>query len=78
MRTYYKIRDKRTGKFRSGGMFGKWDDRGKEWDGVGYVKNHLNQFPGSTIDWENWELVEYRYEPVEAGAIPLKDLLTTT
>lgn len=74
-RSYYKIRDKQTGLFREGGMFGSWSKRGKEWDSVGHIKNHLNQFPGSKIDWENWELVEYTYEPIEKGSITLKELL---
>lgn len=72
---FYKIRDPKTGLFRNGGMFGRWNKRGKEWSSLGHVKQHLDQFPGKKIDWENWELVEYVYTPMETGRKPLIDLL---
>lgn len=72
---YYKIRNKKTGLFREGGMFAKWTKHGKEWTCIGHLKNHLSLFPANKIDWDNWEVVEYSYAPTETGSFPLGDLL---
>ncbi len=73
--TFYKLRDRKTGLFREGGMWAKWTKRGKEWSTIGHLKNHLGQFPANKIDWDNWEIVEYTYTPVETGAKELKYFL---
>ena len=73
---FYKIRDKRTGLFKEGGHWPRWSKKGKEWTSVGHVKQHLSQFPANKIDWDNWEMVEYAYEPVETGSKKLGDLLS--
>lgn len=73
---FWKVRDKKTGLFREGGMFGGWSKFGKAWTSIGHVKNHFNQFPADKIDWENWELVEFAYIlPVEVGSTILKELI---
>ena len=72
---YYKLRDKKTGKFKCKGMWGKWTKTGDVWANPGHIKLHLNQIPADKVDFENWEIVEYRFEPKEAGAKLLKDLL---
>jgi hypothetical protein len=74
-RTYYKVRDSKTGLFRGGGYWARWDKRGKEWDTIAHIKQHFNCIPADKIDWENWEIVEYTYEPVETGSKSLKEFL---
>jgi hypothetical protein len=39
----YKIRDKNTGKFSTGGTRPGWTKRGKAWSTLGYLKAHLAQ-----------------------------------
>jgi len=39
--TIYKIRDKMTGLFSTGGAFPRWTARGKSWSSLTYVKSHL-------------------------------------
>lgn len=72
---YYKLRDRKTGLFREGGMWAKWTTKGKRWSSPGMLKQHLNQFPVSKIDWDNWEIVEYQYQPIETSAKELKHFL---
>lgn len=74
--TFYKVRDRKTGLFRTSGLWAKWTKDGHTWSSIGHVKQHFSQFPADKIDWDNWEVVEYVYEPKEAGATILKDLLT--
>jgi hypothetical protein len=73
--TYYKLRDRQNGLFREGGYWGKWTRRGKEWATIGHLKQALNHVPADKIDWDNWEVVQYDYEPVETGSKPLKEFL---
>jgi hypothetical protein len=40
----YKIRNKITGLFSTGGMEPKFNKKGKVWNGIGPLKNHLHQF----------------------------------
>lgn len=41
MKVYYKIRDKNTGLFSTGGVSPKWTKKGKVWTSEGHVKSHL-------------------------------------
>lgn len=40
----YKIRNKITGLFSSGGLSPTFNKMGKVWNGIGPLKNHLHQF----------------------------------
>ncbi len=40
----YKIMDKDTGLYSTGGIDPKWTKQGKTWNGMNHVKNHLRQF----------------------------------
>jgi hypothetical protein len=55
----YRIRDKSTGKFSSGGRTPRWTKNGKVWFELGHVKLHLNQVHKFSKDYylENSELV---------------------
>lgn len=55
-KTFFKIRDKKTGLFSRGGVGPSWSVEGKTWSSIGAVKNHLLQFTGSQrlsnrIEW---------------------------
>lgn len=43
----FKITDTKTGLFSSGGIGPGWSKRGKTWNNIGHVKNHLRQFIGN-------------------------------
>tara|TARA_Y100001968_G_scaffold324613_1_gene364307 strand:+ start:980 stop:1183 length:204 start_codon:yes stop_codon:yes gene_type:complete len=61
----YKIRNKKTGEFSSGGVYGLDTKKGKIWQTIGALKLHLNF---RSYD-ENYEIVEYK--PVEVKTIPV-------
>lgn len=53
----YKIRNKTTGKFSSGGSDPKWTHQGKVWQRINYLQNHLYSI--NKIDFYNdAEIVE--------------------
>lgn len=59
----YKVRDKDTGLYSSGGSKPKWSKKGKTWGNKGAVTNHLNMFCNSWSEDvkdlpEEWEIVE--------------------
>ena len=39
----YKIRNKKTGQFSTGGNAGGWSKKGKAWTGISHLKCHLIQ-----------------------------------
>lgn len=41
---FYKIMDKDTGLFSTGGMDPKWTTKGKTWNSIGHVKSHFKLF----------------------------------
>ncbi len=64
----YKIRSKKTGKFRLQGGEPKWNNIGKTFETIGRLRQMIsncmkyNQYhPRSRLqnDFENWEVVEY-------------------
>lgn len=57
---YYKIRNKKTGLFKSGGYYGKWTPAGKMWK-ASAIRNAMQmyyQYPSTTLDIKEWEVVE--------------------
>jgi hypothetical protein len=64
MNPVYKIRDKKTGLFSTGGTTPRWTARGKSWTGAGPLKLHLrqyldvNSFQNTRIP-ESWEIVVF-------------------
>ena len=79
----YKIRDKNTGLFSSGGMTPKWSTIGKTYNNLGTLKSHLRQHISHYTSEkgrhykdlpENWELVEY--DIIESDGISL-DIVST-
>jgi len=69
----FKIRDKNTGLYSSGGQSPTWSSKGKTWTGLGPMKCHLRQFLRLKIvdrktDWwtavnkipENWEIIKIK------------------
>lgn len=65
----YKVRNKKTGLFSTGGTSPKWKPIGKIWTSLSAVKIHLSQF--KTWSWEkqkyvkdglvseDWEILEF-------------------
>jgi hypothetical protein len=52
----YKVRDKETGLFSTGGMFPRWKKGGKTWEKKGHLSSHFNLVKPST--YKNAEVVE--------------------
>jgi hypothetical protein len=70
----YKIRDKRTGLYSTGGYSPNWTKKGKTWTNIGHVKNHIRQL--NRLDKvDDWELVELAF--VEVGRRPLRQVADT-
>jgi phage terminase large subunit len=47
----YKIVHSVTGLYSNGGTHSKWTRKGKVWQGIGPLKNHLAQFKAIPADW---------------------------
>jgi len=72
----YKIRDKETGLFSTGGSVPRWKKIGKTWSGLGPVTNHLTMWCDKydykkrkriIIDIpDEWEIVKYELKEDEA------------
>jgi len=83
----YKIRDKNTGLFSTGGTQPDWNKEGKTWMSIGHIKNHLHQFIYTeyNFDWtshteenkipQEWEVVQYERTEVETGGLDAKSLI---
>ena len=58
MKEYYsfKIRDRETGLFSSGGTYPHFSKTGKVWSDIGHLKSHLSLL--REIPW-NWEIITY-------------------
>lgn len=91
MTTFYKIRDKNTGLFSTGGVDalthpGSWSKTGKVWRTEGQLKQHLRQYIRVTDYWpkrkevsqipDHWEVVTYVV--AEQSVKPAKPLITPT
>lgn len=58
----YKIRDKNTGKFSSGGTDPKWSQKGKLWYSEGHVRCAITNWKNTHLKTSapsNWEIVEF-------------------
>ena len=72
--TFYKIRKKGEELYSAGGGSPRWSKRGKTWNNIGHVKNHLAcqvesmRFGPSrnAADYADAELVTYEAKPVKA------------
>ena len=75
--TVYKIRDKKTGLFSRGGVNPLWSEKGKTWNSLGALKNHMNGWSLmylSTTDDKyraDWEIVELVYQVEETKSWPV-------
>jgi hypothetical protein len=73
----YKIRDKLSGKFSTGGEHPKFNSVGKTWSTIHYLHNHLRVYVYGT--WghkrnqipESWEIVEFTVIEKETGTKPI-------
>jgi len=74
--TYFKIRDKTTGLFSTGGESPGWSKTGKKWSKPGHITTHLGQvrmvrrgYRRTAQDvhpYVNAEVVTFEAKPVEA------------
>lgn len=77
----YKIRDKETGLYNTGGTGSYWSKQGRLWTGIGHLKQHLSSITHDHTPWRKrrsftlppgWELVEF--DLVETRTIPVAEL----
>lgn len=74
----YKIKDKDTGLYSTGGMEPSWTKRGKTWNQINFVKIHLRQFCSDrrvTKETMNKPVWEREWENKWANRIPLNWLV---
>lgn len=80
----YKIRDKKTGLFSTGGTIPRWKKVGKTWSGLGPITNHLVMWC-DRYDYKNgkrtvidipseWEIVKYELTEDEAESWAAKKI----
>lgn len=73
--TYYKIRDKSTGLFSTGGYHPRWLKTGKVWKRKGALSNHFNLIQeynprrGSRDPYFDAEIVEYSVSEIGTSSI---------
>jgi len=81
----YKIRNKETGLFSTGGSIPRWKTVGKTWSGLGPVTNHLTMWCEKydykrgkkiiIVDIPNeWEIVKYELKEDESESWPAKKI----
>lgn len=86
----YKIRDKNTGLFSTGGVSPKWTKTGKTWSCEGHLKSHLTLLKeyakyqydirynyGSKRTWKcppDWEVIVFTYEQQSSECFPASDV----
>lgn len=74
----YKIRNKETGLFSTGGLHPTWSKTGKVWQRIGHVHLHINQLvnektiPGA---YKNAEIVEAEITEILTHVEDAKDWL---
>ena len=74
----YKIRDKETGLFSTGGLSPTWSRTGKVWQRIGHVRSHINQLVNEkTIPsaYKNAEIVEAEITEILTHVEDAKDWL---
>jgi hypothetical protein len=73
----FKIRRKADGLYSTGGGEPRWNKKGKVWNGIGQLKNHLNlfkpQFKGdvdtTAHTYKGCEIVWFELELAEIGSV---------
>jgi hypothetical protein len=81
VKTVFKIRDKITGQYSSGGYVPTWGPKGKAWDSLADVRAHLKLLERGSHYYdpmkipEFWEVIEVRFEETIASAVPAQKLL---
>lgn len=67
----YKIRNKLTGRFSTGGLYPKWRKTGKVWNSKSNLARHLTLFGegGVWSFYKNCEILEY--EVILTSSTPL-------
>lgn len=68
MTTYYKIKNKKTGLYKTGGSWNKWSRDGKLWTALGQIRAHLTMNLNGRIihdALENWEVIEYEVREID-------------
>lgn len=74
----YKIRNGK-GLWSSGGSYPSFSKRGKTWDSLGHLKNHLSNYTASRYGYsgnqvpDDWEIVEVQIKYDECSRIKAKD-----
>lgn len=76
----YKIRDKETRLFSKGGDLAdrpnlvkyRWSKKGKTWNSIGALKNHLNFFKKIP---DTWEIIVYEVLTNPSHTISAKELM---
>lgn len=78
---FYMIRRKSDGFFSKGGARPTFSKRGKKWNTIGHIKNHLSLFIGYKYDgtgvYEDCELVVFKMVVNEDRTESLGDLIQT-
>lgn len=70
----YKIRDKNTGKFSTGGEMPRWNVKGKVWNRKSHIASHMLQLTGrycreNMAFYRNAEIVEYEVKTIECNIL---------
>lgn len=68
MTTYYKIKNKSTGLYKSAGSYGGWHKEGKTWTNLGRLRAHLTLSLNGRIIHEaltDWEIIEYEVKQID-------------
>lgn len=87
----YKVRDKETGLFSSGGMNPKFKKGGHTWANLAHVRAHImgirqaqqyvvttNQKSNPLINMRNWEIVEFKFCKIVENTIPIEQIIITS
>lgn len=74
MATVYKIRDRKTGLYSTGGTWPNWNAKGKVWTTTSAVSNHLG-LGGMAKHYQGCEVVEIEVTYKEVAAVSVDDRL---
>ncbi len=76
----YKLRDTETGRYSSGGYNPTWTKRGKTWNNLGSIKNHIRTWCNGSYGTlrmapDSWEIVEIIIKEEDASTWPVNDYI---
>ena len=78
---FYKIRDKKTGLYSTGGSMPGWNRQGKCWSGIGYAKSSITSYryyrrhyPTTADPTLDGEIVRFECVEVETAVFDVKGL----